>query len=105
MRATNNAPGDSGQAAAARPTVKSRAAKQLEILALRTLELADRVACGELKFIDAVDVSYEAAIGSGLAPSLVTTLSNSRWRPRSPMRGGREPTAIGKQTRKRNLQP
>ena len=66
MRATNNAPGDSGQAAAARQTAKSRAAKQLEILALRTLELADRVACGELKFIDAVDVSYEAAVDSGL---------------------------------------
>jgi hypothetical protein len=43
-----------------------RAARRLEILALRSLELADRVAEGSIKFIDAVDVAYEAAIWSGL---------------------------------------
>jgi hypothetical protein len=48
------------------PAVKSRATRQLEILALRSLELSDRVARGELKFIDAVDLAYEAACWSGL---------------------------------------
>src|SRR5580700_6280428 len=37
-----------------------------EILALRSLELADRVAAGELGFIDAVDMAYSAAEGAGL---------------------------------------
>jgi hypothetical protein len=40
--------------------------RQLEILALRSLELADRVAAGEIAFLDAVDVAYEAAVWSGL---------------------------------------
>jgi hypothetical protein len=43
-----------------------RVTRQLEILALRSLELADRVAAGEIKFLDAVDVAYEAALWSGL---------------------------------------
>jgi len=43
-----------------------RVTRQLEILALRSMELADRVAAGELKFLDAVDVAYEAALWSGL---------------------------------------
>ena len=43
-----------------------RTACQLEILALRSLELADRVAVGEIAFIDAVDVAYDAAVWSGL---------------------------------------
>jgi hypothetical protein len=38
---------------------KSRITRQLEILALRSFELADRVADGELELIDAVDVAYE----------------------------------------------
>jgi hypothetical protein len=46
--------------------IRNRAARRLEILALRSLELADRVAEGSIKFIDAVDVAYEAAIWSGL---------------------------------------
>jgi hypothetical protein len=41
-------------------------ARRLEILALRSLELADRVAEGSIKFIDAVDLAYEAAGWSGL---------------------------------------
>jgi hypothetical protein len=44
----------------------SRATRRLEILALRSLELADRVAGGEIKFLEAVDVAYEAALWSGL---------------------------------------
>jgi hypothetical protein len=40
--------------------------RQLEILAIRAGELADRVAVGQIKFLDAVDLAYEAAIYSGL---------------------------------------
>jgi hypothetical protein len=41
-------------------------AKQLELLALRSFQLADRVASGELQFLDAVDVAFDAAVASGL---------------------------------------
>jgi hypothetical protein len=47
------------------PTNKSRATKQFEILALRSLELADRAAAGQLPFIDAVDMPYSAARWAG----------------------------------------
>jgi hypothetical protein len=40
--------------------------RQLEILALRSLELADRVAAGQLSFLDAVDLAYDAAIWANL---------------------------------------
>jgi hypothetical protein len=40
--------------------------KQLTLFAARCLELADRVAVGQIKFIDAVDMAYSAAIWSGL---------------------------------------
>lgn len=40
--------------------------RQLEILALRSLELADRVAAGQLSFLDAVDLAYDAAICADL---------------------------------------
>jgi hypothetical protein len=43
-----------------------RTSRQLEILALRSLELADRVAAGEITFLDAVDLGYDAAVWSGL---------------------------------------
>ena len=56
------------------PTNKSRATKQLEILALRSLELADQVAAGQRKFIDAVDLAYEAAQWSGLIEAVVDDL-------------------------------
>jgi hypothetical protein len=49
-----------------RAATKSRVTKQLEILTLRCLELADQVADGRLKFLDAVDIAYEAAAWSGL---------------------------------------
>jgi hypothetical protein len=49
------------------PPAKSvRVTRQLEILALRSIELADRVATGQLSFIDAVDLAYEAAIWADL---------------------------------------
>jgi hypothetical protein len=44
----------------------AKAARRLEILALRSLELADRVAEGSIKFFDAIDLAYEAAVWSGL---------------------------------------
>ena len=66
MRATNNARGDARQAAVARPAAKSRAAKQLELFALRCLEIADKVAAGEIAFLDGIDLAYEAARWSGL---------------------------------------
>jgi hypothetical protein len=42
------------------------ATRQLEILALRSLELADRVAAGNLGFLDAVDLAYSAAVWADL---------------------------------------
>jgi hypothetical protein len=39
---------------------------QLSLLAIRASELADRVQCGEIGFIDAVDMAYSAAQWSGL---------------------------------------
>lgn len=35
--------------------------RQLEVFALRCGELADRVAAGEIKFLEAVDLAYSAA--------------------------------------------
>jgi hypothetical protein len=51
---------------AAMTAAQSHAARQLDLLAVRALELADRVAAGQLGFIDAVDLSYEAAVWAGL---------------------------------------
>jgi len=52
------------------PTNKSHATKQLEILALRSLELADQVAAGQLQFLDAVDLAYEAAVWGGVVEAV-----------------------------------
>jgi hypothetical protein len=53
-----------------KPTAPARSkavvTRQLEILALRSFDLADRVAAGELPFIDAVDLAYSAAIWADL---------------------------------------
>jgi hypothetical protein len=38
----------------------------LQILALRSLELADQVASGELPFLDTVNTIYDATVESGL---------------------------------------
>jgi hypothetical protein len=43
-----------------------RVTRQLEVLALRSAELADRVAAGELPFLEAVDIAYSAAVWAGL---------------------------------------
>jgi hypothetical protein len=48
----------------------SRPARQLEILALRSLQLADRVAAGELAFTEAVDLAYSAACWAGLPEAI-----------------------------------
>jgi hypothetical protein len=48
------------------PAESARVTRQLEILALRSIELADSVAVGELSFIAAVDLAYEAAIWAEL---------------------------------------
>jgi hypothetical protein len=52
------------------PALLKRSGSQLEILALRSLELADRVAAGEIAFLDAVDLAYEAAVWSGLTETV-----------------------------------
>jgi hypothetical protein len=52
------------------PVTKTRATRQLEILASRGLELADQVAFGQLKFLDAVDLAYDAACWSGLVKAV-----------------------------------
>jgi hypothetical protein len=58
-------------ASAAMPAVLvKRTSRQLEILALRSLELADRVAAGEIAFLDAVDIAYDAAVWSGLTSTV-----------------------------------
>lgn len=49
---------------------KSVVTRQLELLALRSFDLADRVATGEMDFIDAVDLAYSAAIWANL-PSAI----------------------------------
>jgi hypothetical protein len=46
--------------------IKSHITKQLEVLAIRAIELADQAAAGQLHFLDAVDIAYEAALWSGL---------------------------------------
>jgi hypothetical protein len=48
----------------------SKAIRALELLALRSLDLADRVGAGELRFLDAVDLAYEAAVWAGLPQSI-----------------------------------
>jgi hypothetical protein len=51
-------------------TPATKTTRQLEILAIRSLELAERVCAGELGFIDAVDMAYEAAGWSGLTETV-----------------------------------
>jgi hypothetical protein len=40
--------------------------RQLEILARRCLQLADQVAAGQIPFLEAVDLAYDAAVWAGL---------------------------------------
>jgi hypothetical protein len=48
----------------------ARTTKQLELFALRALDFADRVAAGEIRFLDAIDVTYDAAITAGLVDAV-----------------------------------
>jgi hypothetical protein len=50
--------------------VAAKVTRELEILALRSLHLADQVAAGQIAFLDAVDLAYEAALWSGLPAAL-----------------------------------
>jgi len=43
---------------------------QLELLALRSFDFADRVELGEIRFLDAVDVLYDGAVSSGLVDAI-----------------------------------
>jgi hypothetical protein len=57
------------QAIESRPSNSARTVavtRQLEILALRSFELADRVTAGEIEFIDAIDLAYSAAVWGDL---------------------------------------
>ena len=45
------------------------AAHQLKLLAVKSSELAHRVAAGQLGFVDAVDSAYSAAIWAGVVDS------------------------------------
>lgn len=47
-----------------------RATRQLEILALRSLQLADRVAAGQLGFLEAVHLAYDGSIWAGLPAAI-----------------------------------
>lgn len=42
----------------------------LQILALRSLELADQVGSGELPFLDTANTIYDAAVESGLVDTV-----------------------------------
>ena len=44
--------------------------RQLELLAIRSAELADRVTAGQIGFIDAVDAAYSAAQWAGLTEAV-----------------------------------
>jgi hypothetical protein len=48
----------------------ARVTRQLEILAIRSFELAERVESGEVEFLDAIDVAYDGAYWSGLVESV-----------------------------------
>jgi hypothetical protein len=58
------------RAALAKRDFAESQSQRLELLALRSFQLADRVASGELQFLDAVDVAFDAAVASGLADSV-----------------------------------
>lgn len=45
-------------------------AAQLSLLAIRGSQLADRVTLGQINFLDAVDLAYDAAVSSGLVDAV-----------------------------------
>jgi hypothetical protein len=44
--------------------------RQLEILALRSLQLANQVAAGQIRFLEAVDLTYDAALWAGFPEAI-----------------------------------
>jgi hypothetical protein len=44
--------------------------RQLTILAMRAVDLAERVKCGDLEKVDAVDMAHSAAVISGLVDAV-----------------------------------
>jgi hypothetical protein len=54
------------QSAGPRAARFHKVTRQLEIFAVRCIELGDRAAAGEIKFLDAVDLAYSAAIWADL---------------------------------------
>ena len=52
------------------PAHKDFVAAQLRLLAIRVSELADRVKVGQIEFIDAVDLAYDAALVAGLVDTV-----------------------------------
>lgn len=52
------------------PAAPDFTGQQIQLFAIRTCELADRASAGDIGFIDAVDMSYSAAIWSGLADKI-----------------------------------
>jgi hypothetical protein len=53
-----------------RKAIADFGAHQLELLAIRSAELADLVAVGQIAFLDAVDMAYSAADWAGLVDSV-----------------------------------
>jgi hypothetical protein len=52
------------------PAIEQFARRQLILFEQRCQTLADRVGCQQLKFLDAVDLAYEAATWSGLVDAV-----------------------------------
>ncbi len=46
------------------------AKRQLEVLAIRAAQLAERAASGQIRFIDAVEIAYSAAECAGLVDAV-----------------------------------
>lgn len=61
-----------------------RVTRQLELFSLRCFDLADRVAAGELEFIDGVDLAYSAAVWADLPNAIDTSGLVDRNRSRAP---------------------
>jgi hypothetical protein len=56
------------------PAERSRACRQLEILARHCFDLADKAVVGDVLFVDAVGEVYDAALAAGLVAELGETI-------------------------------
>jgi hypothetical protein len=54
---------------AVEPERRAFIARQMDLFAVRCSEMVERIAAREVRFIDGVDILYDAAIWSGLADS------------------------------------